>query len=83
MSGDLLEPINDITDFPDATGETKNVVLPFYQAGILTGTDDYGTFRANGTLSRAEMSTMAARLIRPELRQEFTLKPMDTGTPSV
>lgn len=77
VSGDLLEPINDITDFPDATEETKNLVLPFYQAGILTGTDDYGTFRANGTLSRAEMATMAARLIRPELRQEFTLKTVD------
>ena len=77
VSGDLLEPINDITDFPDATGETKDVVLPFYQAGILTGTDDYGTFRANGTLSRAEMATMAARLIRPELRQEFTIKTVD------
>lgn len=77
VSGDLLKPINDITDFPDATEETKDVVLPFYQAGILTGTDDYGTFRANGTLSRAEMSTMAARLIRPELRQEFTLKTVD------
>lgn len=77
VSGDLLEPINDITDFPDATEETKDVVLPFYQAGILTGTDDYGTFRANGTLSRAEMATMAARLIRPELRQEFTLKTVD------
>ena len=77
VSGDLLEPINDITDFPDATEETKDVVLPFYQAGILTGTDDYGTFRANGTLSRAEMATMAARLIRPELRQEFTIKTVD------
>lgn len=77
VSGDLLESINDITDFPDATEETKNLVLPFYQAGILTGTDDYGTFRATGTLSRAEMATMAARLIRPELRQEFTLKTVD------
>ena len=77
VSGDLLEPINDIADFPDATEETKDVVLPFYQAGILTGTDDYGTFRANGTLSRAEMATMAARLIRPELRQEFTIKTVD------
>lgn len=77
VSGDLLEPINDITDFPDATEDTKNLVLPFYQAGILTGTDNYGTFQANGTLSRSEMSTMAARLIRPELRQEFTRKPAD------
>lgn len=77
VSGDLLEPINDITTFPDATEETKDVVLPFYRAGILTGTDDYGTFQANGFLSRAEMSTMAARLIRPELRQEFTLKQAD------
>ena len=77
VSGDLLKPINDITTFPDATEDTKDLVLPFYQAGILTGTDAYGTFRAEGTLSRSEVSAMAARLIRPELRQEFTLKTVD------
>lgn len=75
VSGDLLEPINDITTFPDATEDTKDLVLPFYQAGILTGVDHSGTFNAGGTLSRSEMSTMAARLIRPELRQTFTLTP--------
>lgn len=75
VSGDLLEPINDITAFPDAAEDTKDLVLPFYQAGILTGVDDSGTFNAGGTLSRSEMSTMAARLIRPELRQTFTLTP--------
>ena len=73
----LLEPINDITDVPDCEGEMEETVLPFYQAGILTGIDDYGTFDPNGTLSRAELATMAARLIRPELRQSFTLKTVD------
>ncbi len=83
VSGDLLEPINDITGFPDATQDTRDVVLPFYQAGILTGVDDSGTFNAGGTLSRAEMATMAARLIRPELRQSFTLQPAEeTALPS-
>lgn len=73
----LLEPINDITDVPDCEDEVETAVLPFYQAGILTGIDDYGTFYPNGTLSRAELATMAARLIRPELRQSFTPKTVD------
>lgn len=68
----LLDPINDITDIPDCEGAVEEAVLPFYQAGILTGIDAYGTFEPNGTLSRAELATMAARLIQPELRQSFT-----------
>ena len=71
-SDGLLEPINDITDVPDCEGEVETAVLPFYQAGILTGIDVSGNFNPNGTLSRAELATMTARLIRPELRQSVT-----------
>lgn len=72
----LLEPINEIADFPDSpAGYLKELVLSFYNAGILTGRDEFGTFDAEGTLTRAECAAMAARLVRPELRLKFQPTP--------
>lgn len=66
---DMLEPINTITALPDTTDAD---VLAFYNAGILTGTDDWGTFAGSKSLTRAEAAAMAARVVRPEQRLKFT-----------
>lgn len=64
-----LQAINSITALPD----TDNVdVLTFYNAGILTGTDAYGTFHPEGTLDRAQCAAMVARIVRPDQRVPFT-----------
>lgn len=82
-----LERINHIDHYPDSTDLDREAVLRLYNAGILTGTDSLGSFSPNGTLTRAEMAAMAARLLRPELRvsfspeepayQSYTLTPME------
>ncbi len=69
VSEDLLTPINTITSLPDTTAD---YVLTFYNAGILTGTDDYGTFSPSSSLTRAEASAMISRIAREELRISFT-----------
>lgn len=61
--------INSITALPD-TG-TETVVLFFYNAGILTGTDKYGTFARDNTLTRQEAAAMISRIARSELRKSF------------
>ena len=66
---DMLTPINTITSLPDTEDAD---VLAFYNAGILTGVDDWGTFAGDKTLTRAECAAMVARVARPELRQTFT-----------
>lgn len=66
---DLLPAINAIQTLPDTEDAT---VLSFYNAGILTGTDVYGTFAADKTLSRAEAAAMLARVVDPAQRQQFT-----------
>lgn len=73
-----LPAINAIERLPDTEDAA---VLRFYNAGILTGTDDYGTFNAAGSLSRAECAAMVARVLRPGLRQRFTPqeKPAETA----
>lgn len=65
---EALAPINAITALPD----TDNTgVLAFYNAGILTGTDPYGTFSPDKGLTRAEAAAMVARIVEPSLRQTF------------
>ena len=66
---DMLSPINTITALPDTQDPD---VLAFYNAGILTGVDDWGTFAPDRSLTRAETAAMVARIVRPELRQSFT-----------
>lgn len=61
--------INAIDTLPDVAGDP--VVLFFYNAGILTGVDDYGTFAGERTLQRSEAAAMAARVADPSLRQTF------------
>lgn len=66
---DLLTPINTVTALPDS-GDA--MVLNYYNAGILTGLDSYGTFAGGKSLTRAEAAAMVSRVIRPELRLSFT-----------
>ena len=66
---EMLSPINTITTLPDTKDEA---VLRFYNAGILTGVDDWGTFAPGNSLTRAETAAMVARVARTDLRQTFT-----------
>ena len=68
-----LAPINQITELPDTQDKT---VLALYNAGILTGTDQYGTFGGSLGLSRAEGAAMLARVLEPETRRSFTPPPL-------
>lgn len=63
-----LAAINSITALPDTSDES---VLAFYNAGILTGTDRYGTFSGDRGLQRSEVAAMVARITNPSLRQSF------------
>lgn len=70
-----LPVINDITGLPD-TGDPD--ALELYRAGVLTGSDEYGTFNGYLTLTRAEAAAICARILRPELRISFSPKPLET-----
>jgi len=71
-----LTPINDVTFIPDL-GNSGETILPFYQAGILNGSDAYGTFGQETTLSRGAAAAIMARLVDPQQRLTFTLKSFD------
>ncbi len=65
-----MDAINEISALPDTN---ESAVLRLYQAGILTGVDEMGTFHGEGSLTRAEAATMLARVINPSLRQSFSV----------
>ena len=69
IPADMLSPINSITTLPDTDDAT---VLRFYNAGILTGVDGWGTFAPDRSLTRAETAALVARVARPQLRETFT-----------
>ncbi|MCI2058129.1 MAG: S-layer homology domain-containing protein [Oscillibacter sp.] len=66
-----LPAVNQITVLPDSADDG---VLAFYNAGILTGSDAYGTFRGSDDLTRGQAAAMLARLADPSQRVKFTPK---------
>lgn len=70
-----LPAINDIQGLPD-TGVPDTLEL--YRAGVLTGSDEYGTFHGFSTMTRAEGAAICARILWPELRVSFSPKPLET-----
>lgn len=77
LAGVLPEPlpaINEVRIVPDSA-DTR--VLTFYQAGILNGSDAYGTFGESASLTRGAAAAMLARLADPAQRLTFTLKSFD------
>ncbi len=75
-----LPTINDIQTIPVESSQ-QETLLPLYNAGILTGIDQYGTFYPEGTLTRAEAAAMLARVLRPELRTFFAPLSYREGLP--
>lgn len=70
LPDNMMVAINTIATLPD----TKDAaVLRFYNAGILTGRDIYGTFAGADPLRRSEVCAMLARVINPDLRMILNL----------
>lgn len=63
---------------PDVDATDKDTYA-LYRAGVLTGKDEYGSFDAEGTLTRAEAATMVARVLDDSLRVSAPLAPLPAG----
>lgn len=76
LPASALPAINDIQAIPDVnrviTPYAKDI-LTLYQAGVLTGSDIYGTFKPNDNIIRAEAAAIIARVAIPAQRQTVTL----------
>jgi len=75
---EALSEINsiEIGSLPDVTGEEDygNAVYMLYNAGILTGSDAYGTFNPNNHIQRSEVAAMTVRMAITSSRKMVTLE---------
>ena len=81
-----LKAINDIAagevhDLP-AGREYAEAAYLLYNAGIITGTDSYGTFKANAEIMRSEAVTITTRIVDTTLRKEFEPAVYETNQPT-
>jgi len=84
---EALSPINDIPNeaVPDfsLSSQYGPQVYALYRAGILTGSNEYGTFNPGSSIKRREVAAILSRMADPSLRVSFTPKSPDyvvTGT---
>lgn len=68
-------PINDISKLPDVASDAffASDVRKLYNCGVLTGSDQYGTFHPLSSIQRSEVAAIVSRMAKPELRRSFTL----------
>lgn len=69
--------INQIDTLPDVTSDTSGSesIFTLYRAGILSGSDEYGTFHPASTIRRSEAAVIVARIADPSLRKSVVLRP--------
>lgn len=70
-----FEKINDISPIPDVPTYNPYYVqiLTMYEAGVLTGSDEYGTFYPESYVKRCEAAAMISKTVSTDLRSYFTL----------
>ncbi len=71
--------INDIKTLPDVDESTQysKKIFTLYNAGIITGSDEYGTFNSDAEITRAEASAIINRVIKSENRKVVEFKEKD------
>ena len=71
--------INSISkgEIPDVSGSEyfDEAVYALYNAGIIIGSDDYGTFAPNTPIERSAVAAIAARMADKNVRLKAALKP--------
>lgn len=72
---DTYEAINNVTSLPDVDPSTpySQAIFKLYNAGILTGSDGYGTFHPEQNITRVELSALLYRLVFPHSRRTLVL----------
>lgn len=67
---------NTVINIPDVRSETEysDSIYKLYEAGILSGKDEYGTFYADDNITREEAAVIISHIAMPDTRYNFNLK---------
>lgn len=68
---------NKVTSLPDVPSDDPHLedILCLYRAGILGGSDSFGSFKPYASITRAEVAAIAARVALADQRLTLTLAP--------
>lgn len=55
-------------------------IYTLYRAGILSGSDVYGTFNPDSNITRAEVAAIVSRIVDPSQRKQFVLQEKPTNS---
>ena len=77
-----LAAIGTITEIPDVSDKTRFCasIYQLYNAGILGGSDEYGTFHPYDTIRRSEVAVVVLNMADAERRKASELKAVPTVT---
>ena len=81
-----LEAINDVPtgSLPDVADDYKaGSIYKLYRAGVLTGSDEFGTFNPDSTITRAEVAAIVTRMADKTQRKTVILKKKATVSAEV
>ena len=72
---------NDVKEIPDvpSTNAYYDKLLLLYNAGVIMGNDEFGTFKPNNNIIRAEAAAIIGRVALPEQRLSKTLVDANYG----
>lgn len=71
-------PINSVSALPDVSASTdySREIFTLYNAGVLSGKDEYGMFNPYAYVTRAEVAVIVSNCATPSQRVQKTLKPL-------
>ncbi len=74
--------LNERSTLPDMNADDANFdeILHMYRAGILSGSDPFGTFHPSDSITRAEFAAILTRMVVPAMRVKFSLYPAEKIT---
>lgn len=75
VPAEALPAINSVTEIVDVPKDEfySNAVYQLYNAGILTGNDQFGTFAPASSIVRSEVAAIITRIALPSERKSFSL----------
>lgn len=79
LPADWYKAQNDVKRIPDVSKTNKyaDKLLMLYNAGVVMGNDEYGTFNPTSNIKRSEVSAIIERAAIPETRLKKTLTVAD------
>ena len=82
LPSEAFTAINKITEIPDVTSDEDNIYM-LYNAGIVAGSDKYGTFNPTSNIQRSEVAAIIVRIADKTQRKKVVLEKKPVEVESV